>query len=153
MGRNSYFNLGYHTAADTISMVNKIQQSGTDHSTFKYSIGVEMDDVPETLAIGEIQDNHAEYDFHQYQESILFGRSGSMFGLDEKITGKGEYKESAKGTLSRFVRSVARAGAYCFATMGKYPIPSKKDVAYGDETSSLESVKRYSYSSIRISHF
>lgn len=145
MGRNSYYNLGYYLAEDTVSMVRNIQSSGQDHSTFKYSLG--SADIPETLAIGEIQDNHPEYDFHQYQENILFGRSGSMFGLDEKITGKGEYKESAKGTLSRFVKSVARAGAYCFATMGKTPIPGKKDVEFGDDTSSLDCINRYSYSS------
>lgn len=145
MGRDSYYNLGYHTNSDTTSMKNLIQGSGKDSTPFRYSIGYST--IPDKLAVGEIQDNHAEFDFHQYDESVLYGRSGTMFGPNDKITGTGDEKASAKGTLKQFVRSVARAGAYCFANMDKTPKPSKKDVAFGDDDTSLESVVRYSYDS------
>ena len=146
MGRNSYYNLGYHTKEDMIPMVSHIQASGKDNSPFRYSVGYGV--FPDRLAVGEIQDNHAEFDFHQYDETVLFGGGGTMFGANSKITGVGEDKSSAKSTLKSFVRSVARAGAYCFKSIGKTPIPSKKDVRFGDDENSLDCIKRYSYKSI-----
>lgn len=145
MGRNSYYNLGYHTKDDMIPMVEKIQASGKDNSPFRYSVGYGV--FPDRLAVGEVQDNHAEFDFHQYDETVLFGSGGTMFGANSKITGVGEDKSAAKTTLKNFVRSVARAGAYCFNSIGKTPIPSKKDTRFGDDEDGIDCIKRYSYTS------
>ena len=125
MGRNSYYNLGYHTAEDTRSMINNITSSG--ETSFSYSVGT--GDIISTLAVGEVQDNYAQFDFHQYHESVLFQPDDSsitrMFGKDSKITGAN--KGVAKTTLKNFVKSVAEAGAYCFANIGKTPISAKDD--------------------------
>ena len=124
MGRDSHYNLGYNTVDDITDMYNRIQDS-EDETPFKYSVG--YGEKPATIAIGEIQDNHEEFDFHQFDDTVLFG-TGSMFGPDKKITGKSKDDVSnAKGTLRNFVRSVAKAGAYCFATIGKIPVSSKAD--------------------------
>ena len=90
MGRNSYYNLGYHTKDDMIPMMSHIQSSGKDNSPFRYSVG--YGEIPSTLAVGEIQDNHAEFDFHQYDDNVLIGSDGTMFGANSKITGCGEDK-------------------------------------------------------------
>ena len=125
MGRQSYYNLGYHTSADMTEMISNIVSSGD--APFSFSIG--SGEIVTTLAIGEIQDNFAEFDFHQYDDSVLFQPDDSsitrMFGKDEKITGAN--KGNAKVTLSNFVKSVSRAGAYCFASIGKTPVKSKAD--------------------------
>ncbi len=143
MGRNSQYNLGYHPMADIVSMKKQIQQGKGNSSPFRYSIG--YDTLPETLAVGEIQDNHPQYDFHQFQDSILFGGSGTMFGANDKITGAGDDKAAAKGTLRSLVKSVARAGTYCFAAINKTPISSKMGSYIGDEGTSNDCVKRYMY--------
>ena len=125
MGRQSYYNLGYHTSADMTEMISNIVGSGD--APFSFSIG--SGEIVTTLAIGEIQDNFAEFDFHQYDDSVLFQPDDSsitrMFGKDSKITGAN--KGNAKVTLSNFVKSVSRAGAYCFASIGKTPVKSKAD--------------------------
>ena len=125
MGRQSYYNLGYHTSTDMTEMMTNIIASGD--SPFSFSIG--SGEIVSTLAIGEIQDNFAEFDFHQFDDSVLFQPDDSsitrMFGKDSKITGAD--KGRAKGTLSNFVKSVSRAGAYCFASIGKTPVKSKAD--------------------------
>ena len=125
MGRQSYYNLGYHTSDDMTDMISNIVGSGD--VPFSFSIG--SGEIVSTLAIGEIQDNFAEFDFHQYDDSVLFQPDDSsitrMFGKDEKITGAN--KGNAKVTLSNFVKSVSRAGAYCFASIGKKPVKSKAD--------------------------
>lgn len=123
MGRDSYYNLGYHTSNDMIAMMNNIESSG--ETSFSYSVGA--DRIISTLAIGEIQENFAQFDFHQYDDSVLFQPDDSsitrMFGKDEKITGAD--KGLAKGTLKNFVKSVSIAGAYCFANIGKTPKSSR----------------------------
>jgi len=138
MGRDSYYNLGYHTAADMTDMISHIQKSGD--SNFSFSVGT--GEVISTLAIGEVQENFAQFDFHQYDDTVLFQPdqgAGSditrMFGKDKKITAGNI--GAAKNTLKNFVRSVAKAGTYCFANIGKYTKPSKAD-------NSDECVDRYS---------
>lgn len=124
MGRNSYYNLGYHTANDMVDMMNNITAGD---ASFSYSLGNGL--VVDDLAIGEVQDNFAQFDFHQYDDSVLFQSNDSsitkMFGKDSKITGANI--GAAKNTLKNFVKSVAIAGAYCFANIGKTPRRSKSD--------------------------
>ena len=126
MGRGSYYNLGYIKNDDMVSMKNHIQTSNDKDIPFSYSVGSEI--MVDGLAIGEVQDNNPEFDYHQFQHNVLFndnelsdGRS-TMFGKDSKITGN---LESAKQTLENFVKSVALAGSYCFANIGKKPKSSK----------------------------
>lgn len=154
MGRNSYYNLGYYHNTEIRNMKNTIQaQEENPNCPFRYSLG--SGTLPSTLAVGEIQDNHAEFDFHQYDVSVLFGE-GQMFGDDDDITGASREKIQAKSTLTRFVKSVATAGAYCFANVNKVPVPSKKGKftkeAYGDfiknedDGESNDCITRYEYS-------
>ena len=144
MGRNSYYNLGYYKNEDTRYMKDHIKDKSGD-SPFRFSIG--KGSIPSTLSVGEVQDNHAEFDFHQYDPSMLYGAAGTMFGTDDNITGAGDEKIYAKTTLRNFVKSVAKAGAYCFANVDKTPVPSKMGEVEGDESISNDCVKRYNYKS------
>lgn len=125
MGRNSYYNLGYHSNEDILEMVSNIPDSQS--SSFTFSIGSDI--LIDGLAIGEIQENHAEFDFHQYDESVLFTPENTsrdtMFGGASKITGADP--GITRRRISDFVKSVATAGAFCFANIGKIPVPSKDD--------------------------
>ena len=125
MGRQSYYNLGYLKREDMLDMISHIQTT----SSFAYSVGSNA--FIDGLAIGEVQDNNPEFDFHQYDNTVLFSGDvtsnsrATMFGPDSKITatdiGLG------KTTLSNFVKIVSRAGAYCFANIGKKPVSSKSN--------------------------
>ena len=125
MGRQSHYNLGYNTANDTKDMVDNIIQ----FSNTPFSISVGTNTLASDLVVGEIQENNPEFDFHQYNESVLFSSASnsgaaSMFGNPEtdKVLGS---SVKVISTLSNFVKSVAQAGAYCFSNIGKLPRPSK----------------------------
>ena len=124
MGRTSYYNLGYHTQNDIQDMIEHIEPFG---DSFSVSLGEET--VISTLGIGEIQENNPEFDFHQYDRSVLFSASenstvSTMFGPSSKRTGY-----SAENTLEAFVKSVAKAGAYCFNRIGKRALSSRGESA------------------------
>lgn len=125
LGRSSYYNLGYYGPEDTESMIQHISDQG---STFKFSWGDAS--LYKDLSIAEIQENLPRFDFHQFDEKNLFQNSTSnvvkMFGTDSKIT-YGTDIQNAKKTLKNFVKSVALAGGYCFANVGKEFIPSSYD--------------------------
>ena len=85
MGRQSYYNLGYHSSEDTLNMMNRAVSL---NPPFTFSIG---NPTPvQDLVIGEIQENWADFDFHQYGDDVLFQESGdprTMFGtISEKMT-------------------------------------------------------------------
>ena len=117
MGRTSYYNLGYNTDIDDV--YNNASESTSDE--FSYSYGKSL--FNENLAIGEVQENMAKFDFSQTHESLLFagkekiGDEARMFGVDSKITAANV--EVAKKTLQNFVTGVAEAGAFCFNKVGK----------------------------------
>ena len=123
MGRDSYYNLGYHTNEDTLEMISNIPEMQSSSLTFSIGSNAIISD----LAIGEVQENHAEFDFHQFHQSVLFTpedtERDTMFGADSKIKGGG----NAKTTLANFVEMVARAGGYCFSKIGKIPMSSKDE--------------------------
>ena len=137
MGRESYYNLGYVTGEGMTEMKTNIQTF--DNSPFSVSLARSI--TISTLAIGEIQENNPEFDFHQYQESVLFQPVGettdrsSMFGGDSDLKGT-----TARNTLRDFVKSVAFAGAYCFANIGKTPVSSKQD---GESTDCINRYKAF----------
>ena len=122
MGRNSYYNLGYHSDEETLEMISNIPEMQSSSLTF--SIG---SDNISNLTVGEVQENHAEFDFHQFDTSMLFTppktERDTMFGTDDKIEGGGV----AKTTLSNFVEKVAKAGGYCFAKIGKQAVSSRDE--------------------------
>lgn len=122
MGRNSYYNLGYHSDEETLEMISNIPEMQSSSLTF--SIG---SDTISNLTVGEVQENHAEFDFHQFDTSMLFTppdtERDTMFGTDDKIEGGGV----AKTTLSNFVEKVAKAGGYCFAKIGKSAVSSRDE--------------------------
>lgn len=123
LGRKSFYNLGYNTSKDTTNMFNTISQSAG--TSFVFARG--MNEPNQNLAIGEIQDNFAAFDFHQFDRSVLFAPDNSsrtrMFGKSSKLTYTNLSR--AQNTLANFVESVAKAGAYCFANIGKEPVSSQ----------------------------
>jgi len=128
MGRQSYYNLGYHSADDMLDMINHIPEHSSSSFTFSLGNGTPVDN----LMIAEIQENWPDFDFHQYDDSVLFQDSGTprtMFGNpEEKMTYTNI--DNAKRTLREFVKSVAKAGAYCFANIGKIPVSSYGEGGY-----------------------
>lgn len=134
MGRNSYYNLGYYTPNETERMRNRIVQ-GTAPFYFSYGSG----ELQPGLTVAEVQDNFTEFDFHQYDTSVLFApdeganRITRMFGGKNKVT-TGNTWEQSKNTIQKFVQSVALAGAYCFGNIGKEPesIRSESNKAFID---------------------
>lgn len=116
LGRGSEYNLGYNT--DIEDVYDNSTESTVENFAFSYG---KCERNPK-LAIGEIQENQNEFDFSQYDKSILFsgtekGNKATMFGADSKITAFD--KEGAKDTLKTLVTSVAKAGRYVFKTIGK----------------------------------
>ena len=131
LGRKSFYNLGYNTSEDTTNMFNTISQS--DGTSFVFARG--MNTPNPNLAIGEIQDNFAAFDFHQFDRSVLFAPDNSsrtrMFGKASKLTYTNLSR--AQDTLANFVESVAKAGAYCFANIDKNPVSSQTENGTGCE--------------------
>ena len=131
LGRNSYYNLGYTGGfvsdedgrSDFMRVFKNIKKevSGkyASDGVFSFAVGDVL--LSPHIAIGEIQDNYPQFDFHQYRDSMLFNPKGnniaSMFGTDSKITAKDVTE--AKSALSRLVRSVAKAGKFCFQRIGR----------------------------------
>ena len=125
MGRKSYYNLGYHSVQDTTNMINYIPEHSSSSFTFSLGSGTPI----ENLVIAEIQENWADFDFHQWGDDVLFQDNGdprTMFGIPkDKMTYTNI--DNAKSTLREFVKSVGKAGAYCFANIGKIPVSSEGD--------------------------
>lgn len=131
LGRTSHYNLGYTGGVDDSgrsdfvnvfkNITNRIDGKYATNGAFTFAVG--EDRLSPNIAIGEIQDNYAEFDFHQYDYSLLFNESGNsiacMFGTDDKIVASGTNKPIAKGALERLVKGVAKAGKYCFQRLGR----------------------------------
>lgn len=115
LGRESYLNLGY---VDTNILGNKLDDVRGDGF-----IGISVDGykINEKLSVAEIQGNKDVFDFHQYDQTVLFklqGLSndiGAMFG--DLVYGDDE--TNTKGYISSFVQSISKAGGYLFSSLGK----------------------------------
>ena len=140
LGRKSYYNLGYTGGIDVttgrsdfMTVFKNIEDGIKNDDETKY---VEDDKTPfvfavgegklsESIAIAEIQANLPEFDFHQYQDSLLFkGNNNSdiacMFGTDEDIMAYGSVGlNNTKRALKKLVESVAKAGWVCFSSVGR----------------------------------
>jgi hypothetical protein len=134
LGRTSHYNLGYTGGevvdnkkgrSDFVKVFKNIKNEtvGKYATNGPFTFAVGEDKLSPYIAIGEIQDNYAEFDFHQYHESLLFNQSGRniacMFGTDDKITASGSNKPEAKNALSMLVKGIAKAGKYCFQRLGR----------------------------------
>ena len=131
LGRKSYYNLGYtggivdaqEGRSDFMRVYNNITKgvSGKYYSDGIFTFAVGDCVLSPHIAIGEIQDNYPEFDFHQYNDALLFKESENnnacMFGSNDKITAKDVTE--AKAALGKLVRSVAKAGKYCFQRIGR----------------------------------
>ena len=137
LGRKSYYNLGYTGGInettgksdymtvfghirDGVNNANSVKYFKDQNSPFTFVVGEGK--LSENIGIAEIQDNLPEFDFHQYQNSLLFkGNNESdiacMFGSNEKITSL--HLESTKTALSELVKLVAKAGKFCFESVGR----------------------------------
>ena len=133
LGRNSYYNLGYNGGkvgeengryrSDHMRVFNNIlEENGSKYfkdKVFTFAVGECM--LSDDIVIGEIQENSPEFDFHQYDPTLLFKNSDSetincMFGSESKITGKFDW---AKIALTNLVKGVAKAGKFCFMQSGR----------------------------------
>ena len=148
LGRTSHYNLGYtggivdsqEGRSDFIKVFKNIKNEtvGKYATNGGFTFAVGEGKLTPNIAIGEIQDNYAEFDFHQYHDSLLFNQSGNniacMFGTDSKIIASGNDKiGDAKNALSRLVRSVAKAGKYCFIQLGREKdLITSADITYDD---------------------
>ena len=136
MGRQSQYNLGYHSEANTNNMIKNLNEMNTGinrNSPFKFSVGGK--ELINGMVVGEVQENYSEFDFHQYDRSVLFqtdeSKVSKMFGKKKDMT----YANYDRATvaLENFVYSVAKAGTYCFSRIGKVPVISNSK-GYNPET-------------------
>ena len=131
LGRNSYYNLGYtggivdeqEKRTDFMRVFYNIEEnvSGKYYKDKVFSFAVGEGALSPNIAIGEIQDNYPEYDFHQYDETLLFKKNDNsnacMFGAEGKITAASV--ADAQTALKELVRGVAKAGKFCFKKAGR----------------------------------
>ena len=130
LGRNSYYNLGYTGGVDAQSGKSDFMKvfdniktpDGTKYFKDKiFTFAVGEGRLSPNIAIGEIQDNYPDFDFHQYNETLLFKKTNRdnacMFGDESKITASNI--ADAQKALSLLVRSVAKAGKFCFEQVGR----------------------------------
>ena len=131
LGRNSYYNLGYtggivdeqERRSDFMRVFYNIMENvpGKYYKDKVFTFAVGEGALSPNIAIGEIQDNYPEYDFHQYDETLLFKKTDNsnacMFGAESKITAASV--ADAQKALKELVRSVAKAGKFCFKKAGR----------------------------------
>ena len=131
LGRNSYYNLGYtggivdtqEKRSDFMRVYyNILDKNGSKYfkgKVFTFAVGEGV--LNPNIAVGEIQDNYPEFDFHQFDSSLLFkttnGNNACMFGADSKITAVDT--DNAKKALQSLVKGVAKAGKFCFGKVGR----------------------------------
>lgn len=131
LGRNSYYNLGYtggivdnqEKRSDFMRVFYNIEKGVPSKyykdTVFTFAVGEGV--LSPSIAIGEIQDNYPEYDFHQYHETLLFKKTDNnnacMFGSESKITAASV--ADAQRTLKLLVEGVAKAGKFCFERSGR----------------------------------
>ena len=126
LGRNSYYNLGYtggivdekEKRSDFMRVFYNIMDevSGKYYKDKVFTFAVGEGSLSPNIAVGEIQDNYPDFDFHQYNETLLFKKTNRdnacMFGDESKITASRMVE--AQKALSLLVKSVAKAGKFCF---------------------------------------
>jgi hypothetical protein len=126
LGRNSYYNLGYtggivdeqEKRSDFMRVFYNIEENVSSKyykdKVFTFAVGEGT--LSPNIAIGEIQDNYPEYDFHQFDETLLFKKTDNsnacMFGAESKITAANI--ADAQKALKLLVTNVAKAGKFCF---------------------------------------
>ena len=129
LGRNSYYNLGYtgglvdDKTSDFMrvfhNIEDKVKSKYFKDKVFTFAVGEGA--LSPNIAIGEIQDNYPEYDFHQYDETLLFKKTDNsnacMFGAEGKITAASV--ADAQKALKELVLCVAKAGKFCFKKAGR----------------------------------
>ena len=131
LGRTSYYNLGYtggivstqENRSDFMrvfyNMKDGVSSKYYKDSVFTFAVGEGK--LSSNIAVGEIQDNYPEFDFHQYDETLLFKRTKNdnacMFGADNKITASNI--ADAQKALTALVKGVAKAGKFCFEKSGR----------------------------------
>jgi hypothetical protein len=135
LGRNSYYNLGYtggmvldsegNSVSDFMRVFYNIKDNISDKyykdnkNGFAFAVGESV--LNPNIAIGEIQDNYPEFDFHQYHETLLFKKTDDnnacMFGAENKITAASV--ADAQTALQNLVKGVAKAGKFCFIKSGR----------------------------------
>ena len=144
LGRNSYYNLGYTGGivdeqsgeSDFMRVFNNIKKGNLSKyykdKVFTFAVGENA--LSKNIVIAEIQDNYPEFDFHQYNRTLLFKEKDSniacMFGADSKITAVD--KNAAKTALENLVRGIAKAGKYCFIRSGREnDFVTSREFSYG----------------------
>ena len=137
LGRNSYYNLGYNggiadektKTSDFMRVFNNIQNSiknninnGKYQQANGFSFAVGECKLSRGITVGEIQENAPQFDFHQYNSTLLFkdeddSNNNCMFGSEKKVT-TSNFNDS-KAVLIDLVKGVAKAGKFCFMESGR----------------------------------
>lgn len=116
LGRDSYFNLGYVD----IGLLDNFDIQ--DNFNEIYFVSKEKyDNVRKNFISAEVQDNKAEFDFSQYDQSILFELDGGRdkrFMFDDFVPNKADLTQE-KASISNFVKNISRAGGYIFEELCK----------------------------------
>lgn len=139
LGRSSYFNLGYVD----ISLLDDFDING-DFSDIYYVEQTKYKNVRSGFISTEIQDNRSQFDFSQYDPTILFNIGGTRdvdFMFDDFVPKK-EDLSIEKASITNFVKSISRAGGYIFTRLGKGF--HNEDINVGDEAQNPGySIKHY----------
>ena len=133
LGRNSYYNLGYTGGTvDTegvrsdfmnvfYNLKDKTNSKYYKDSVTGFTFAVGEGKLSPNITVAEIQDNYPEFDFHQFDETLLFkktnGNNACMFGSSNKITTVDI--NMSQSALQSLVKGVARAGKFCFEQSGR----------------------------------
>lgn len=116
LGRGSYNNLGY-------TDLNKLNNNINIQSGFHcYSLPSNQNELKSTVLCAEIAGNRAQFDFSQYDESVLYQTDSYGKVVDGVMFGdivNGDAQRAEVDIIKPFVSQVARAGGYIFESMGK----------------------------------
>jgi len=126
LGRESETNLGYlnlnldnkeNNGVKIDNLFDDLFTNTSKNGFIGYKVSLGNYKKEEQLNIAEIQNNSAVFDFHQYDDSILFSLTdsdnSSMFGNENDII-SGTNIITSKSNIKNFVKQVALAGGYIF---------------------------------------
>lgn len=146
LGRKSYNNLGINdlTAIEKIINHATSDTKNSPDGTFKiYSVNTEENSILHTVEGAEIQGNNPEFDFSQWEPSILWGLKNSD-GEDDGTGMWGDYVmggtnslDTFKSHLQQMVKDVAIGAGDIFTMIGKKMIGDDNPDEYAKSLETL----------------
>lgn len=138
LGRKSYFNLGYKPIPSDKDLFNENINTSTESEIKIFKISSEHDNqLKRSLCVAEIQGNRNEFDFSQFDNSMLFG---SNFGVvdkarmyDDIVVGTNVLDDAHK-SIAKFTEGISYLGGFIFKFIGK---------TFGEDDSSIDASHGY----------